>query len=217
MMKGSTKRCFWLDNKDEWLVGMATPDLQRTSKLKVTKKRSYRNVLLPPTFKTQPIIANTGATSHYITASHTSLCHNVHETDKGPSVKAANGQIMTATHRATLPLPLTISTAAKTGQILDSLQTGSLLSIGKLCDNNCTATFTKDNVFIKKEGSIQITGHGNRDNSLWNIPLSTNKEVVLNTTEVANGAISNPQTKYELAAFNHGTVFLPRPSTLLRA
>ena len=197
---------------------MATPDLQRTSKLNVTTKRSYRDVLLPPTLKTQPIIADTGTTSHYITASHTPLCHNVHKTDDGPSVKAANGQkIMTATHRATLPLPSTISTAAKTGHVLDSLQTGSLLSIGKLCDDNCMATFTKDNIFIKKEGSIKITGHRNKDNGLWNTPLSTHKEVVPNTTEVANSAISNPQTQHELAAFNHCTLFSPRPSTLLRA
>ena len=187
---------------------MTAPDLQTNSKINVNTKRSYRDALLPPALQTQSIIADTGATSHYITTSHAPLCQNVHKTTDGPSVKAANGQIMTATHRATLLLPPAISTTAKTGHVLNSLQTGSLLSIGKLCDDNCTATFTKDNVFITKKGSIQITGHRNRDNSLWHIPI-------LNTTEVANGAVSNNHTKQELAAFNHGTLFSPRPSTLL--
>ena len=191
-------------------------DHRSTHKLKVTDNRSYRDALLPPSPHKQPIIADTGATSHYIAKSHAPICQHVQETDDGPAVKAANGQIMTSTHQAILPLPAAITTTAKTGHILNNLQTGSLLSIGKLCDDDCIATFTKNKVYITKDKAVQLTGHRNHNNGLWNIPLAptSNRET---HTEMANGVISDHNTKLELAAFNHGTLFSPRPSTLLRA
>ena len=194
---------------------MAPLDLPNTSKLNVLTTRSYRDVVLPPDKPTKPIIADTGATSHYIAPDHTTICTDVHETANGPAVKAANGQIMPATHRATLPLPSAITTRAKTGHVLNSLQTGSLLSIGKLCDDDCIATFTKHNLTITKDASVQLQGHRDRETGLWHIPLSANQETHCSTQ--ANGAIANTNTKQELATFNHGTLFSPRPSTLLRA
>jgi hypothetical protein len=80
---------------------------------------------------------------------------------------------MKATHTAKLQLAPQLSSAASTGHVLDGLSTtGSLLSIGKLCDDDCAALFTKYHVHIIKDGTVIIKGLRNSTNRLWTIPFA---------------------------------------------
>jgi hypothetical protein len=127
---------------------------------------------------------------------------------------------MQATHSVHIPLAPPLSKQAQQGQVLDGLKTGSLISIGKLCDDDCIAIFSKFNVIIIKNSQLIITGTRNGRNGLWNIPLAPLPHTSphpATTYKLASSAISNDATKAELAAFLHGSVFSPLLSTMLRA
>ena len=178
------------------------------NKDKINNPISYTHAVIPPT--NPPFIVDTGATSHYIIPAHQGKCTNVQRTQSGPLVAAASGDTMRATHKATLPLSPHINIKAQTGHILDSLQTGSLISIGQLCDDNCVVIFTKNNVFITKNGITLISGYRSHPHGLYTIPF-------LKPTHQANSVIQNYQTKRKLAQFLHGAAFSPTTSTFLRA
>jgi len=50
---------------------------------------------------------------------------------------------MTPTHSVTVPLAPALSKQAQQSHVLRHLSTGSLISIGNLCDDDCTAIFSK--------------------------------------------------------------------------
>jgi hypothetical protein len=136
----------------------------------------------------------------------------VETTTQGPSVRVANGHNIETTKRATVPLATELSDDAKVGHIFDDLKSGSLLSIGQLCDDDCVALFTKYNVKVYKQGQIIIVGKRDPSNGLWTVPLAPKTPI-----PQANGAIQDNNTKADLAMFLHASMFCPVPSTLLRA
>lgn len=79
---------------------------------------------------------------------------------------------MKVIHEAILLLAPQLSKEATKAHILHNLKTGSLISVGKLCDNDCIALFSKYNVQIFKNGSLIIQGTRDATNGLWTIPLS---------------------------------------------
>jgi hypothetical protein len=114
---------------------------------------------------------------------------------------------------------------AKVRHIFDNLKSGSLISIGQLCNDKCVALFTKYDVKILKHGKVIITGKRNAKNGLWNIPLAPkdNSSPTIHPQPTnrpphhANGAIQNLQTKEDLAGYLHGCNLSPLPSAFLRA
>ena len=60
---------------------------------------------------------------------------------------------------------------AKTAYVHPALNSTSLISIGQLCDDNCTAIFNKDNLKITKNNRTILKGYRNRNDGLWDIPL----------------------------------------------
>lgn len=168
-------------------------------------------------------IVDTGATGHYLDAADEKHCIEVQRTDTGPSVQVANGETIETTKRAVVPLATELSTPAKVGHIFDSLKSGSLISIGQLCDDDCVALFTRYDVKIIKNGQVIIIGKRNATNGLWNIPLAPKEKPPTptssprNVRHSANGAIQNVGTKQDLAAYFHACNFSPLPSTFLRA
>ena len=130
---------------------------------------------------------------------------------------------MQATQSVKVPLSSHLSPTATTGHVLDGLTTGSLISISKLCDDDCAALFTKYNVHIVKNGSVIIKGQRN-NNGLWHIPFAPKSPIPSLTTStppmtlsLASSAIRSRATKSDLAVFLHATLFSPVISTLVRA
>ena len=162
-------------------------------------------------------IPDTAATKHYITEDVLDICKSVQDTN-GPNVAVADGRIMTPTKKCILPLPAKLRDKAKVAFSFDNLQSGSLISIGQLCDDDCIAIFSKYDVQIIKDKQVLIKGK-RTDNGLWNIPLSeAPKSITTTTTEqMANGVIELNSTKGELAQYHAATLFNPVKSTLLYA
>jgi hypothetical protein len=138
-------------------------------------------------------------------------------------VQVATGTLMESSIRATVPLAAALSKKAQTGHIFEDL-TGSLISIGQLCDDDCIALFSKYHVDIIKDGKVIIKGKRNATNGLWNIPLAPKSSpapptppFALHQFNLANSMIRTNKTKGELAAFLHGCAFSPSTSTFIRA
>jgi hypothetical protein len=102
----------------------------------------------PPNYKNQQANNTTGlldsaATTHYGDQDAEQHCVNVSPTTTGPSVQVANGHIIEPNKRVTIPLAPELSTHAKIGHLFNDLQSGTLISLGQLCDDECVALSTK--------------------------------------------------------------------------
>jgi len=111
-----------------------------------------------------------------------------------------------------LPLSPHLSTHAQAAFVLDTLKTGTLISLAQLCDDDCIALFTKYNVKIIKNDQVIITGR-RMDNGLWSIPISSPSS----SHHQANGILRTDKTSHDLALYHHATLGSPVTSTLLRA
>jgi hypothetical protein len=77
--------------------------------------------------------------------------------NKGIVIKLPDGSYTTSTHTAFLPIT-GIPKAAVVSHILPNLKSGSLLSVGQLCEYGCEATLTKHTVCITADGNTVLTG-----------------------------------------------------------
>jgi hypothetical protein len=123
----------------------------------------------------------------------------------GPSITAANGAIMTATHTAMINLAPQLPSTAQTAHVLPGLSTGTLISIGQLCDNDCAAIFSKYHFHIIKDGSLIIKGPRNKSYGLWTVPIAPTSSPLTNPTNLpphlACSVINATSTKSDLAAY----------------
>ena len=179
--------------------------------------------LLPaPTQNDADVIAmkaDSGATSHYIRPQDTSFLQNI-QTFNGPKVFQPDKTTLSITHRGLLNLPHQLSLQSKIANILPGLSNSSLLSVGKLCNDDCTAVFTKHNFFLLKNKQIILKGHRNWTDGLWDIPFHphTQSQSTINTTSHnINYIIQKDQPKFKLASYLHACLFSPFLSTLQKA
>ena len=97
------------------------------------------------------MLADSGCTGHYLQPALSDLLQPA----DAPliTITMPNGTRLTSTGACSIPLPA-VSEPAKLGHIVPGLATSSLLSIGKLCDDGCQATFTASGVTISKNGML---------------------------------------------------------------
>ena len=127
---------------------------------------------------------------------------------------------MQSSHTASLPIP-SLPTSATKAHVFSSLASGSLLSVGKLCDHQYTAIFTNNKVTIHKSNNIDITTaappilQGTRNAPLQ--PLyKSNLPPLQPTPHAANTVIHNPSICNRVA-FYHATMFSPTVTTWTKA
>ena len=72
-------------------------------------------------------------------------------------VKQPNGQILQSTKGCILELT-TLSEKAREAHILPGLAHSSLLSIGRLCDDGCEATFKQNTMAVTKDKQLVLQG-----------------------------------------------------------
>ena len=111
-------------------------------------------------------LLDSGATSHYVTES--APVHTKNATIP-ISIGLPDGTSLQATHKAKLPFP-NLPDEAQDAYIVTKMQK-NLISIGKLCDAGCTATFTKNTVQIQKNDKVLLQGQRNATNGLWEVPM----------------------------------------------
>ena len=79
---------------------------------------------------------------------------NIQKVKHGIKVVLPNNNIMQSTHESLKDIP-TIPEAARRTHIFSHLASGSLLSIGQLCDAECSALFDKNKLYIFHQGRRQ--------------------------------------------------------------
>ena len=163
------------------------------------------------------IVLDTGATHHFFSSHPTPLedqqLTNIRPTTNGISVLLPNHDRIQTTHQAKLKLP-NLPSAAKDVHIFPSLASGSLMSIGQLCDSGCTATFTNRSAIITRNGKPVITGYRNPTSKLWELTPAAHPSGPAISS--ANSMIGCPSTAARVR-FYHAALFSPALSTLQRA
>ena len=172
----------------------------------------------PITSKTLP---DTAATAHYLHPSDLPHCSHVAHTTSVPTVQVANGHIIKPAFSATLQLSIKLSHKAQSSHVFKDITTGSLISMGQLCDIDCVAIFTKYGVNILKNKQVIITGLRDCTTGLWNVPLVSSPPIkpprMLSHPNQANSIFRQDITKRELDQYFYAAAFRPFNSTLLAA
>ena len=101
---------------------------------------------------------DSGASANFHEINH----HLPHQStsSKNPSVSfiVPNEQIMTSNTTSNLPIP-TLPPSATLSHGFPKLASGSLLSVGQICNHNCTAIFTDKSVKIYNTSDITVKQH----------------------------------------------------------
>ena len=133
-------------------------------------------------------VADSGTTGHYITP--TTPCTNKYTETQLIPIKIPNGEIITSSHITLIPQH-NLPDKARQAHIFPGLQK-PLISISKLCDNNCISVFDEKRVTIFEKLTRQIVMQGHRDpnTTLYMInmaaPLRAMKEQQIPDTLRAN-------------------------------
>lgn len=73
--------------------------------------------------------------------------------------------------------------------------------MGQLCNNDCTAIFTKNDLQIFKNGKLLIKCIRNKKDRLWDVPFDL--WTILPSKQSANVLVDLQQSKKDLASFYH--------------
>ena len=165
----------------------------------------------------KPFILDTGATHHFCTipneASPTSILSNIQPAPHGIDVILPNNESITSTHTATLDLPQ-LPAPAKDVHLFPTLATGSSISVGQLCDNGCTATFTKNKATVTHNGTTILEGTRHPASTLWH--LDPSPAPFSNQLPSENSSLGLPSTANRVR-FYHAALFSPTLTTLQSA
>ena len=177
----------------------------------------------PYSLFTSTCIADTGSTGHFITIYAPSI--NRRPANPSIAVLLPDGSTIHSTHTALLNIPQ-LPTQACQAHIFPTLASGSLISIGTLCDHGCVATFTADTVAITLNNLSILQGTRSQATGLWQLnlhhaePSTSHCNLAVAppppTTHAANSTISL-QTLADRIAFYHASLFSPALSTWCRA
>ena len=110
---------------------------------------------------------DSGATNHYFQESEKNLLKNIRKIKKGQNILLPNGNKLQTTQEGDLIIPT--KNIKQTVNILPQLKTTSLLSVGKLVDDGCTAQVTKNKAIIYKNKKSILQGKRNLKDGIYDI------------------------------------------------
>ena len=163
---------------------------------------------------------DSGASQHYLKTSHNNLL--IDRTIKnGPSVKLPNNQSLQVTEQGNLNLHKNLPYEASCAYILPNLLNKSLLSVGQLCDYNCTVPFDKYFCDIRHKNKLILQGKRNFNDGLYDVPLPSHNNLHSSNSNNDNLQINyvtkHDKTKLEMAQLLHAALFSPCMKTLQQA
>ena len=118
---------------------------------------------------------------------------------------------MHANEEGCIPIPDLPKEATRT-KIFRHMNTGALLSLGQLCDNNCDVLLSKNNLHVFKNNKPIMKGLRNRFDGLWDVNVPIN-----NTQQTINIIIPKNTTKKSLIQFYHAACSSPAKATFIKA
>ena len=138
-------------------------------------------------------------------------CTNLQPANPPISVRLPDGSTIASTHTGLVPLPYVPASACRT-HVFPSIKSGSLLSIGQLCDVGCIATFDKATVVVRFGHKI-VTQGTRTASGLWTVKIELPK-----VTHVGNHLSTlETQTASDRIAFLHAAAGYPVLSTWIQA
>eukprot|EP00804_Cyclotella_cryptica_P017241 CCRYP_013143-RA/>CCRYP_013143-RA protein AED:0.47 eAED:0.43 QI:0/0/0/1/0/0/2/0/359 len=166
-------------------------------------------------------IVNSGASDNYLTPTA-----NVKSRTNIPQpiqVTLLDQSTLRLSHTCQLDLPLPLS--AKQGYILPGMKNHSLISVTKMCDAGCQVVFAKGVCSIIHKGTLVMTGHKNKCNGLWYIPIQqtihntpfTIYPDTATTKKHVNNSVYHTTTLAETIQYIHQCCFLPTIDTFCKA
>jgi hypothetical protein len=151
-------------------------------------------------------ILDSGCTSIFLSAA--APCSDNQAAQVLLNVNMPNGTTIQSSHTCNLLLT-DLPPQARQAQILPGLVHNSLISVGKLCDNGCSVTFTQDQVTVSKNEKCVMNGSRDPKSRLWRVDLKKRFE----TNQVqCNHAHDNSNQK-DLNNYLHAACFSPVKST----
>ena len=174
-MGGSTQYCKNVQNdkNQNWRCGSGNniSSLHNNHKI-INNLHSHETSNLPYLpHKLNNIIAkgDSGASQHYFRLQDSTALNNVQQDPHGPTVLLPNNDSITASHTAHLPFSTHLSPHATKTSLFTDLQ-NNLISIGQLCDDGCTVTFTKDQMIVTKNSTEILCGTRSKSGAgLYNV------------------------------------------------
>jgi len=171
---------------------------------------------------------DSGASANFHELNHHLPRQPTSSTNPSVSVIVPNGQIMTSNTTSNLPIPK-LPPSATISHGFPKLASGSLLSVGQICDHNCTAIFTNKSVKMYNTSDITIKQHnepilaGTRNapsQPLYNIRLPIPQESKPHAINIlipqSVNATHLPHLNDRIA-FYHATLFSPVISTWIKS
>jgi hypothetical protein len=166
--------------------------------------------------------ADTGATGNYIRNEDALILNHVVDSTTGPHVRLPDNSIIKPTKSGHLSIPV-LPQSATEAHVFLSLKSASLLSIGQLCDSNCSALFTKKDltIFYSKNAPV-LKGQQNETDGLWNVNLPSQQPLEPPSSPAppkysAYAILNLDQTKSELTRYLHAAAGCPTKSTFINA
>jgi hypothetical protein len=123
-----------------------------------------------------------------------------------------NGTTIQSSHTCSLLLT-DLPHQARQARILPGLVHNSLISVGQLCDNECSVTFTQDQVTVSRKGKEVMYGSRDPKSRLWRVNL---KQKMNTKIAQCNHAHDNNNQK-DLINYLHAACFSPVKSTWIKA
>ena len=181
------------------------------------------NIALTPPPRTTVIAkGDSAATNHYWALRDTMVLDDVRDDTNGPTVILPDTSTLTATKKGRLPIP-NLSPQARKTAIFDNLQ-NSLISLGQLCDDNCSVHLSKHKLVAIKDNKILLQGTRSKSgDGLWDIPLPAPTPACPPPPQLhshqptMNIIIRKNQAKTDLIRYLHGCCFFPTKNTWIEA
>ena len=167
----------------------------------------------PPQHRTNYAIADSRCIGHYLD-SLTTIVHTRKPLENPINVKNPNSSTMVFTHQSKIPHKK-LSIQATHAEIFPNLHS-SLISIGKLCDDECIVTFDNHKFIVSKNKNVIIEGYQDPKNGLWQFPIhhpsQNNKQANILDPHLCNHSRKmaqrqpraySPTSQQDLAIFYH--------------
>ena len=150
--------------------------------INIVDNKISNNTCSSPNIK-KTIIAkgDSAATAHYFRLQDADVLENKTNI-KEPTIKQPDNTDLTSEGSGTIPLSKHLSAEAQTAMIIPNLKSASLISIGQLCDDGCTAVMDKKDLAVVKKNTVILRGKRNKMDGLWDIPIENNhiKKIIFN-------------------------------------
>jgi hypothetical protein len=155
-------------------------------------------------------ILDSGCTSNFLSAA--APCSNKQAAHIPLNVNMPNGTTIQSSHTCNLLLT-DLPHQARQAHILPGLVHNYLISVGQLCGNECSVTFTQDHVTVYRNGINAMYGSRDPKSRLWRVDL---KQKMNPSISQCNHAHDNNNQK-DLMNYLHAACFSPVKSTWIKA